>query len=129
MSTSDTVDETDTVLMMIAETIATLVLDTGASTTVAGKTWINDFMETLTKEQKAAVVREKDNRIFRFGNGQRYPSHYRILIPIQLGSLSTNLKVSVVNANVPLLLGNPDMKKLGLKVNFEKDKAHARITD
>ena len=39
-----------------------------------------------------------------------------------MGSLKTNLGASVVEADIPLLIGAPDMKWLGLTVNFGKDK-------
>ena len=47
----------------------------------------------------------------------------------KLGKLKTKLYVSVVNANIPLLVGTPDMKKLGLTINFEKDKAYTSRTN
>ena len=42
-------------------------------------------------------------------------------IPFKLGKLVTDLKVSVVEASIPLLLGKPDLKRFGFIIDFETE--------
>ena len=82
----------------------------------------------LTDKEQNNIVRKRDNRYFKFGNGVRFPSKEEITIPKGLGTLKSSLGISVVDADIPLLIGAPDMKRLGLTVNFEKDKVHISKT-
>ena len=85
-------------------------------------------MDLASDEENKSIKRYKENRIFRFGNGIRFPSKQQVSVPIKLGKLTTELHVSVVDANIPLLIRNPGMKKLGLTINFEKDKVYTSRT-
>ena len=66
--------------------------------------------------------------MFRFGNNVHFPSTEEVTIPLNIGKLESTLHVCVVDANIPLLLGRPDMKKLGFIVDFEKDTVKTSIT-
>ena len=114
--------------MNLSENFDKLTLDCGASKTVAGDYWMNSFLQLLPDEERRKIRRKREDRIFRFGNKVRYPSKEEITIPIKIGKLKSFLHVSVVSANIPLLLGRPDMKKLKFTVNFEKDTVYTAIT-
>ena len=58
----------------------------------------------------------------------RFPSKQEVLLPVTLGRLNTVLQVSIVDADIPLLVGAPDLKRLTLTVNFEKDRAYVAKT-
>ena len=75
----------------------------------------------MSEEMKKNMVTRKDRRSFRFGNGVRYPSLFEVDIPWKLGKLSTILHISIVNANVPLLIGLPDLKKMEIEIDFKKE--------
>ena len=64
---------------------------------------------------KRKITTERENR---FCNSVRYPSRKEVSIPQKLGQLKSTLHISVVDANIPLLLGRPDLKKLGLVINY-----------
>ena len=49
-------------------------------------------------------------------------------VPFKLGELETTLKVSVVDANIPLLIGLNDLKKLKLELDFDEDKIKSKRT-
>ena len=98
-----------------------VIIDCGTTKTVAGKYWMENFLEIAEGEIKDKIVKNKEKRFFRFGNSVRYPSKQEISIPFKLGQLESILHVSVVDANIPLLLGRPDLKKLGLVINFKND--------
>ena len=111
----------DDVLKDIHDNLDKAVVDCGTTKTVAGKYWMDNFLEIAEKDLKENIKYRKENRFFRFGNSVRYPSRQEVSIPFKMGSLESVLHVSVVDANIPLLLGRPDLKKLGLVINFEND--------
>ena len=81
------------------------------------------MIASASDSEKESFKTFKENRSFKFGNGVRYPSKEEIKIPIELGRLKYDIYASVIDANIPLLLGAPDMKKMGLSINFERNKA------
>ena len=50
----------------------------------------------------------------------KFPSKKLVTIPIEMGNLNTEVKVSVVDAHIPLLLGLDGMEKLGISIDLEK---------
>ena len=92
-----------------------MTLDKGASKTVVGDYWMKNFLDIMPDEEKQKIKIKKEDGIFRFGNKVRYPSKHEISIPIKLGQLRSFIHVSVVSANIPLLLGT---SQLGLLVNL-----------
>ena len=117
----DNPNSNDDILKDIHDNLDKIVIDCGATKTVAGRYWMDNFLEIVDKDFKEKIKYTKENRIFRFGNSVRYPSKQEISIPFKMGQLESVLHVSVVDANIPLLLGRPDLKKLGLVINFEND--------
>ena len=95
---------------------------------MAGRKWIKDFLLLLTNDERRNLRWKRENRFFRFGSGIRYPSREEVLLPIGLGELKTVLFVSIVEANIPLLVGAPDLKRLRMTVNFEQDQAYISKT-
>ena len=87
-----------------------------------GIEWFKDFLKLLSDEERKSIKERRDSRYFRFRNGVRYPSRLEVSLPINLGKLRVSVWVSVVDAKIPLLVGAPDMKMLGMSVNFERDK-------
>ena len=98
-----------------------MIVDSGTTKTVAGLKWMKTYLDTLSNEEKELVFEEPEERFFRFGNSVRYPSKKEVALPIKLGQLETQLFVSVVDASIPLLIGKPDLKKLGFIINFENE--------
>ena len=90
------------------------VVDTGAPKTVAGKAWLEAFTEDSPGLE---VKRYRENETFRFGNGPVYKSSMGYIIPVSIGKLRTELKVSVVEANVPLFLGLDFQQEFGVVID------------
>ena len=82
----------------------------------------------MTNSERKNLTWKRENRHFRFGNSIRYPSRVEVLLPINLGDYASVIYVSIVDADIPLLVGAPDLKRLGLTINFEKDKAFVSKT-
>ena len=71
------------------------------------------------------IVGKKNTRV----KYARNPSKQEVALPLKLSKKKRAvLYASIVNANIPLLIGAPDMKRLGLTINFEKDKAYISST-
>ena len=117
----ETVDTQNENVQDIHENIDKMIIDCGTTKTVARKYCMENFLKTTEEERKKKIKYGTEKRFFRFGNSVRYPSKQEISIPIKLGQLESFLHVSVVDANIPLLLGRPDLKKLCLIINFEND--------
>ena len=83
----------------------TAVIDSGCTKTVGGIIWYEKFKEVIDEWLKRRIEENKEDfRSFRFGNGKKFPSKMEIVIPFQLGGLNTELRVSLVDAHIPLLI-------------------------
>ena len=81
---------------------------------MAGKAWLEAFTEDSPWMD---IKRYKENETFRFGNGPAYISSMGYIIPVTIGKLKTELKISVVEANVPLLLGLDFQQEFGVVID------------
>ena len=75
-----------------------MLLDCGATKTVAGEVWVSQLMTILSEEVKKKITRRPEKRKFRFGNGVLFPSQEQVSIPFELGNLKSILYISVVKA-------------------------------
>ena len=66
----------------------------------------NKVFETVQQEEK-----------FQFGDTV-YKSTYAKLIPIKIGKLRKNIKVSIVDGNVPFLLAREQLENWGAVIDF-----------
>ena len=98
-----------------------MILDCGATKTVAGHLWMTQFLDFIDKDTKEKIKTTKEKRMFRFGNNVSFPSMKEVSIPLTIGHLESQLHISVIDATIPLLLGRSDMEKLGFIVDFEKN--------
>ena len=98
-----------------------MIIDCGTTKTVAGTKWMKNHLASLSEDDKKQIEEKEEKRFFRFGNSVRYPSTKEVSVPIKLGKLVSHLNISVVDASIPLLLGKPDLKRLGFVINFEDD--------
>ena len=117
-----TLDEQSTFLM--GETTNKALLDTGASSTVCGKTWYNIYEESLTEGEKSEILTETGNKAFKFGDGNAVISSIKKTIPITLCGNDVMLEVHVVDNDIPLLLSRESMKKMRLIINLEEDRIY-----
>ena len=59
--------------------------------------------------------------VFKFGPSKIYYSNKKAKIPIHIGDQTKIIAVSVVKANVPMLLGKDILKDLEAKMDFGKE--------
>ena len=72
------------------------------------------------------VERRYEDENFKFGDGKVYNSSMSHSINVEVGELKTTLETSVVDANIPLLLGMDYLKKWGVIIDTGKEKIHIR---
>ena len=105
--------------IFLGETLGSAVLDSGASSTVCGIKWYKCFLETLTDAQKKKIVKIKGVRTFKFGNGNKLNSLYKVILPCVIADIEVSIITDVVNPDIPLLLSKDTMKRAGTCLNFE----------
>lgn len=103
------------------ESFGAAVLDSGASKTVCGKTWIQCYTESLNEKEKHLVKSENSENIFKFGDGRKVKSMQKVLIPAKIGTSNVLIETDVVNEDIPLLLSKETMKKAGTEIDFKND--------
>ena len=119
---SDNVSE-DKINILFGETIGAMILDLGCSKTVCGIKWFDTFLETLTDSKKKKIVYEKSTSVFKFGDGKRWQSMKRVVIPCVLAGKNINIRTDIVDCNIPLLLSKESMKKAGMVIDTNTDTA------
>ena len=97
-----------------------LVVDSGCPKTVTGRRWLDAFIESAGVE----VKRRREYERFRFCPSQVYTFKEYAEIEVRIGALKEVIKVSVVDADIPLLLGVDYQIKWGIvmdlvKVNYQ----------
>ena len=105
----------------MGETLGSAVLDNGASSTVCGTKWYKRFLETLRDAEKKKIVKIKGVRTFKFGDGNKLNSLYKVILPCVIADIEVSIITDVVNSDIPLLLSKDAMRRAGTCLNFEDD--------
>ena len=58
-----------------------------------------------SKEESVQIKIRKESENFRFGSSDIYKSEENYEIEVEIGNLKEKIRVSVVDANIPLILG------------------------
>ena len=113
---------------LVEEAAGNAVLDTGCSTTVCGRAWLDSF---LGNHELSEIVEESSTATFTFADGVTVPSLKRITLPCVIGGMRAGIATDVVECNIPLLLSGRSMKKAKMLINFDTDQAtiQGRIID
>ena len=109
---------------LIGETTNKALLDTGASSTVCGRTWFTVYEESLTDKEKAEILSEDGVKSFKFGDGKAVTASEKKTIPITLCGNDILLEVHIVENDIPLLLSRESMKRMKLIIDMEADKVY-----
>ena len=116
------------------EKVSEAFVDCACPTTVAGSRWTKDYIEKLSRSQKEKVRAETSKRVFKFGGGEKRSSKVAVTLPCNLAGRNVGIKTEVVDADIPLLIGNTTLKKanailyivekkmelLGVKIDMEE---------
>ena len=86
-------------------------LDSCCSSRVAGRGWLNMYIEDLEDEDRAKVVGpEPSEKIFSFGNNGQLKSEGKYTIPGNIHGSKVTVTLDVISSDIPLLLLKTAMK-------------------
>ena len=100
------------------------IVDSGCPKTVAGKPWLDAFIES--KGDNIQVKRRKEKEFFRFGPSKVFMSLENYELEVSIGTLKDRIKVSVVETNVPLLIGLDYQRKWGMIIDVGRNEIYIR---
>ena len=107
------------------ESLNCAILDTGCASTVCGKTWFDNYVETLKVNNATQcdvdMSRSDSNRSFRFGSGKDIPSLGCVKLPASIGTKNIFISTDIVDGDLPLLLSKNAMKSAETKLDFSAD--------
>jgi len=113
---------TDSILQsLISETWSAAILDSGATSTVCGTTWFNEFEKSLNEIDRAKITYLDSHKPFKFGVGEPSISIKAVKIPAWIGKHNISIQTDIVDCEIPLLLSKSSMKKGKMQINFEND--------
>ena len=107
--------------VFVAESIGSAILDSGATSTVSGESWMDVYVDSLTPEKKAQIKYSNTNNSFKFGSGDVHKSLYKVTIPATIGKTEILIETDVVKLDIPMLLSKQSMKNAQTEINFEND--------
>ena len=97
------------------------VLDSGCTQTVCGRSWLSNYIDSLTDDDKLKVKEKKSNTVFKFGDGKLFNSLKLVTIPAKIGSKYIDINTDVIDSELPLLLSKNAMKLAKVKIDFDND--------
>ena len=113
----------DEMFVFYTESRNSAVLDSACSSTVCGKSWLNDYINSLDGYNCEKVKRIDSQKVFRFGGGQRLKSEGQYTLPAIMAGVRINIRTDVVDSDIPLLLSKDAMKKANMKLDLQFDTA------
>ena len=109
--------------VLVSECLHSAVLDSGCSSTVAGKEWLQSYIDSLSPTDKKSIQSESSDKFFRFGGGTCLKSKGLYDVPCVLAGECCRLGVDVVECELPLLLSKDSMKKAEVVLDLVDDRA------
>ena len=112
-----------------SETENKAIVDSGCPKTVAGKLWFSVYRDSLKEMKGTENLKYNDEKhFFKFGPSSVYEAKQSVELPIKIGNQETCIRVSLVNANVPFLLGKDYLKKWRCKQDYAENTMTFGIT-
>lgn len=97
-------------------------LDTGCTSSVSGKIWLEMYLESLdTKDRQETRGPLVSDRVFKFGNDGKLKSEGKYFLPAVIAGMEVELEVDYVDSDIPLLLSKKAMKKAGMVIDMRDD--------
>ena len=98
------------------------ITDTACAKAVAGTMWLQQYSDAL-KEINLVPDLIREAEAFRFGTGKVHHSSFHVVICFNLGSRVVEMKTSIINGDVPLLMSKPALAQLGMIYDIAENKA------
>ncbi len=120
---NDDADDIFAVLMGNDHSNLSAIIDSGASKSIIGISTLNQILNKCTEEQKSLIMmdRSEDRKPkFRFGKGDQVAATRVIYLPVRWKDKKFKLKLSVIDENVPFLIGIEANSKVGLILDLKQ---------
>ena len=108
---------------LMCDTVGMGILDTACTKTVAGKQWMEAYLDSLTDQDKDLVTISETTTNFCFGDGNAVKGLNCVKFPAVIGNKKVFFNANVVDSEIPLLISKQSMKKAGLKLDCSNDMA------
>ena len=109
--------------VFLTETYGAAIVDTGCTKTVAGTSWLENYMGTLSENQQSKVEPLPSNTLFVFGDGRKVVPEKRVVVPVEIGGVHCPMEIEIVRNNIPLLLGQPSLIRAETVLDLGKQEA------
>ena len=105
----------------VSETLNCAIVDSGCPHTVAGKNWMQCYMDTLP--ESVILEQHESKNQFKFGdvNSPVYPSPTRYNLPVTIGTTSGYIWTDIVDCEIPMLLSKDTLKRNEASLDFVND--------
>ncbi|CAE7241098.1 RE2 [Symbiodinium sp. CCMP2592] len=101
------------------------ITDTACAKSVAGTAWLQNYSNEISRVyQKPELVREHE--AFRFGTGKVHHSSFHVVLYFEMGGQVIELKASIINGDVPLLLSKDSLAQLEMVYDVAANRADFR---
>ena len=114
----------------IAENSTKMIADLGCPNSVISEDDVKTFIGSLSKFQREQLTTKKVEEHFKFGPSGPYKCKEKLNFPVKNGSELLWVDVAVVNAKIPMLLGNNVLKPLeaAIKLYSKKKGGNGMLT-
>ncbi|CAE7731164.1 unnamed protein product, partial [Symbiodinium sp. KB8] len=98
------------------------ITDTACAKSVAGTVWLQQYSDCVEQSQgKPELIRESE--AFKFGTGKVHHSAFHVLVRFKLGDKVIEMKTSIINGDIPLLLSKSALAQLGMVYDVAENRA------
>ena len=99
------------ITVLVSETESKIIVDTGSPKSIVGSKDFQTFRKSLSHFQQENLKILPVKQSFKFGPSGPYECREKVNVPIKNGSVMMWAEFAVVDANVPMLLGNLLVRK------------------
>src|SRR5215469_15579705 len=99
------------------------ILDTRCNKNIIGPIYLNKIRNTMKEKEKEELklTEREEKNIFCFGN-ERYNSNHTVDIPVQLDKRRIKIRTSVIDGEMPWIIGKETIKKMGAQFDWNNQK-------
>jgi len=91
-----------------------VILDIGATATLAGAAWVASFVARLPPGTRARMSSVEAAAVFKIGDGNTQRAYERVTLPLLIGAASYYVRTWVVAGHLPMLLGRATIASVGV---------------
>ena len=102
----------------VTEHSTEMIADIGCPNSVIGVKDVNNFKRNLSNFQQENLEKLEVDENLKFGPSGPYNCTEKLRFPIHLGKKVLGAEISIVQANIPMLLGNNILKPLGAEIKL-----------